>query len=88
MDGVHAMGPGAIMFTLLEHFRLTGDLDWLKSNAPRMKANAEWILRQRRLLAGTCSRRRATLEQGTSTGPRGHARQRTHAHAVLRDRGI
>ena len=51
MDGVHAMGPGAIMFTLLEHFRLTGDLDWLKANAPRMKANAEWILRQRRLLA-------------------------------------
>ncbi len=52
MDGVHGMGPGAIMFTLLEHFRLTGDLEWLKSNAPRMKANAEWILRQRRLLAG------------------------------------
>ncbi len=52
MDGVHAMGPGAIMFTLLEHFRLTGDLDWLKASAPRMKANAEWILRQRRLLAG------------------------------------
>ena len=52
MDGVHAMGPGAIMFTLIEHFRLTGDRDWLKANAPRMKANAEWILRQRRLLAG------------------------------------
>jgi len=52
MDGVHGMGPGAIMFTLLEHFRLTGDLDWLKASAPRMKANAEWILRQRRLLAG------------------------------------
>ncbi len=51
MDGVHGMGPGAIMFTLLEHFRLTGDLDWLRSNSPRMKANAEWILRQRRLLA-------------------------------------
>jgi len=51
MDGVHGMGPGAIMFTLLEHFRLTGDLEWLRANAPRMKANAEWILRQRRLLA-------------------------------------
>jgi len=51
MDGVHGMGPGAIMFTLIEHFRLTGDLDWLKANAPRMKANAEWILRQRELLA-------------------------------------
>ena len=51
MDGVHAMGPGAIMFTLAEHFRLTGDLDWLKTHAPRMKANADWILRQRQLLA-------------------------------------
>jgi len=50
MDGVHATGPGAIMFTLSEHFRLTGDLAWLKANAPRMKANAEWILRQHRLL--------------------------------------
>ena len=51
MDGVHSMGPGAIMFTLMEHFRLTGDLDWLKAHAPRLKANAEWILRQRHLLA-------------------------------------
>ena len=51
MDAVHCMGPGAIMFALAEHFRLTGDLAWLKANAPRMKANAEWILRQRRLLS-------------------------------------
>jgi len=51
MDGVHAMGPGAIMFALVEHFRLTGDVAWLKASAPRMKANAEWILRQRQLLA-------------------------------------
>jgi hypothetical protein len=51
MDAVHSMGPGAIMFALAEHLRLTGDLAWLKANAPRMKANAEWILRQRRLLA-------------------------------------
>ena len=51
MDGVHAMGPGAIMFALVEHFRLTGDMAWLRANAPRMKANAEWILRQRQVLA-------------------------------------
>jgi hypothetical protein len=51
MDAVHCMGPGAIMFALAEHFRLTGDLVWLKANAPRMKANAEWILRQRRVLS-------------------------------------
>jgi len=52
MDGIHAMGPGAIMFALVEHFRLTGDREWLKANAPRIKANVQWILRQRRLLAG------------------------------------
>lgn len=52
MDGVHSMGPGAIMFALAEHYRLTGDKAWLKAAAPRMKANAEWILRQRRLVAG------------------------------------
>jgi hypothetical protein len=45
------MGPGAIVFTLAEHFRLTGDRNWLAANAPRIRANAEWILRQRRLLA-------------------------------------
>ncbi len=50
MDGVHCMGPGAIMFALFEHFRLSGDTNWLRASAPRMKANAEWILRQRQLL--------------------------------------
>ena len=67
MDAVHCMGPGAIMFTLAEHFRLTGDLDWLKANAPRMKANAEWILRQRRLLA-------ATFPAGSASGARACSR--------------
>jgi hypothetical protein len=52
MDGVHAMGPGAIMLTLAEHYKLTGDEGWLRAAAPRMLANAQWILRQRRLLAG------------------------------------
>lgn len=52
MDGIHSMGPGAIMLPLTEHFRLTGDKEWLKANAPRMKANVEWILRQRRLMSG------------------------------------
>ncbi len=51
MDGIHPAGPGMIMHAMNEHFRLTGDIEWLKSNAPRMKANAEWILRQRQLLA-------------------------------------
>lgn len=52
MDAVHAMGPGAIAFALSEHFRLTGDRAWLRANLPRMRANVDWILRQRRVLSG------------------------------------
>jgi hypothetical protein len=51
MDGVHCMGPGAIMFALAEHYKLTGDEVWLKAAAPRMVANAEWMVRQRKLLS-------------------------------------
>lgn len=51
MDGVHAYGPGAIGCSLAEHYRLTGDTGWLERSAARMKANADWMLRQRRLLA-------------------------------------
>jgi hypothetical protein len=51
MDGVHAFGPGSIGWALTEHFWLTGDTQWLKAAAPRMKANAEWMLRQRRVVA-------------------------------------
>jgi hypothetical protein len=51
MDGIHGMGPGAIMFALTEHFALTGDGQWLKASVPRMKANVQWILRQRQLLS-------------------------------------
>ncbi len=47
MDGVHAFGPGSIGWALTEHYWLTGDKEWLKANAPRIKANADWMLRQR-----------------------------------------
>ena len=48
MDGVHAFGPGSIGWALTEHYWLTGDAAWLKAVAPRLTANAEWMLRQRR----------------------------------------
>jgi hypothetical protein len=51
MDGIHAFGPGSIGWALTEHFWLTGDTNWLRAGAPRIKANAEWMLRQRRLMA-------------------------------------
>ncbi len=50
MDGVHAFGPGSIGWALIEHYRLTGDKEWLKASAPRIKANVEWMLRQRRVV--------------------------------------
>jgi hypothetical protein len=50
MDGVHAFGPGSIGWALIEHYRLTGDAAWFRASAPRMKANAEWMLRQRRVV--------------------------------------
>ncbi len=51
MDGVHAFGPGSIGWALTEHYWMTGDKEWLKANAPRIKANAEWMLRQRQVLS-------------------------------------
>ena len=50
MDGVHAFGPGSIGWALVEHYRLTGDKEWFKAHAPRIKANVEWMLRQRRVV--------------------------------------
>ena len=50
MDGVHAFGPGSIGWALIEHYRLTGDTNWFRAAAPRIKANAEWMLRQRRVV--------------------------------------
>jgi hypothetical protein len=51
MDGIHAFGPGSIGWALTEHYWMTGDTEWLRAAAPRIKANAEWMLRQRRLMA-------------------------------------
>jgi hypothetical protein len=48
MDGVHAFGPGSIGWALVEHYRLNGDKEWFKTHAPRIQANIEWMLRQRR----------------------------------------
>jgi hypothetical protein len=50
MDGVHAFGPGSIGWALVEHYRLTGDKAWFQAAAPRIQANVEWILRQRRVV--------------------------------------
>jgi hypothetical protein len=51
MDGVHAFGPGSIGWALTQHYWLTGDAKWLEAVAPRIKANALWMLRQRQVVS-------------------------------------
>jgi hypothetical protein len=51
MDGIHAFGPGSIGWALTEHYWLTGDKKWLEAVAPRIAANAEWMLRQRQVMS-------------------------------------
>jgi hypothetical protein len=51
MDGIHAFGPGSIGWALTQHYWMSGDTVWLRAAEPRLVANAEWMLRQRRLLS-------------------------------------
>ncbi len=83
MDGVHAFGPGSIGWALTEHYWLTGDTNWLRAAAPRIKANAEWMLRQRRVTFEPGSRWRSPLVQGPATGAPGDPGQRRLVDAVL-----
>lgn len=38
---------GALLFALSQHYRLTGDADWLRGVAPRMVRMCDWIITQR-----------------------------------------
>lgn len=47
--GLAWMGDnGFILWAMAEHYKLTGDKDWLKHVAPRMIASADWIVRERK----------------------------------------
>ncbi len=46
-DWQHAGGPGVIQWQMVEHYLLTGEPDWLTRAAPKLKANADWMIRQR-----------------------------------------
>lgn len=45
-DGTHPQ-TGRMLFTMAEHYLLTGDKQWFQKNRARMQAAADWILRQR-----------------------------------------
>lgn len=46
-DWQHAGGPGVMQWQMVEHFRLTGDKDWFVRAEPKLRANADWMIRQR-----------------------------------------
>jgi hypothetical protein len=38
---------GFVLWSLCEHYKLTGDLEWLKAAAPRLLESANWIIHER-----------------------------------------
>ncbi|MGD0092394.1 MAG: hypothetical protein ABSE73_20965 [Planctomycetota bacterium] len=48
MEQAHKIGALQILWVMAEHYRLTGDKEWLKRQLPRLKAAADWILQRRR----------------------------------------
>jgi hypothetical protein len=47
MENAHKVGALQLLWVLTEHYRLTGDREWLQQHAPRLKAAADWILQRR-----------------------------------------
>ena len=50
--GYTMMGTGWHLWTLAEHYRLTGDDTWLRQNAPEVARVCRWIAAQRQKTAG------------------------------------
>jgi len=48
IEQAHKIGALQILWVMAEHYRLTGDKEWLKQQLPRLKAAADWILQRRR----------------------------------------
>jgi hypothetical protein len=49
MEKAHKIGALQILWVMTEHYRLTGDKEWLKKESPRLRAAAGWILNRRRI---------------------------------------
>lgn len=48
VPGLSWMGDnGFILWALAEHYKLTGDKDWLRKVAPKMIKSCDWIIRER-----------------------------------------
>jgi len=44
----HALGQLVLPWVMAEHYRLSGDRDWLQRQKPRLHAAVDWIIRRRR----------------------------------------
>lgn len=48
IETAHKVGALQLLWVMSEHYRLTGDRQWLREQLPRLKAAADWILNRRR----------------------------------------
>jgi len=48
IEKAHMVGALQLMWVMTEHYRLTGDKQWLEEESPRLKAVADWIINRRR----------------------------------------
>jgi hypothetical protein len=46
--GHHAVGAMIVPWVFAEHYRLTGDKEWLQQAAPKLKAGADYIVKRRK----------------------------------------
>jgi hypothetical protein len=67
IEQAHKVGALQILWVMTEHYRLTGDKEWLKQQSPRLKAAADWILQRRRatMKADLTPAERAGIQAGT-----------------------
>ncbi len=49
IERAHGIGALQVLWVMAEHYRLTGDRQWLERELPRLRAAADWILRRRRV---------------------------------------
>jgi hypothetical protein len=62
MERAHKFGALHLPWVMAEHYRLTGDTEWLRKELPRLKAAADWIIKRRRATM------KAELSQAESEG--------------------
>jgi hypothetical protein len=48
MEHAHKFGALLLPWVMAEHYRLTGDKEWLRKELPRLKAAVDWIIKRRR----------------------------------------